>query len=325
MGKIHRPRHGSLQFWPRKRAAKNLPSVNWKAFEQRKVLGKNKFLGFIGYKAGMVSLVVKDQTNNSMTKGKNIVIPATIVECPPMKILSIRFYKGKNVSTEVLSKDLDKELKRKIKLPKKEIKLDEVEAKLGEFTDIRLIVYSIVKKTGIKKRPDILEMGLSGSVKEKYDTAKELLGKEINAEDVFVDGQLLDIHGVTKGKGTQGPVKRFGIGLKSHKSEKGQRRPGSLGPWHPARVIFRVPMAGQLGYFTRVQYNNKLLKLEKKWGNLKGSKEKGFLDHYGEIKSPFCIVKGSTTGPKRRPLVLTYATRPTKDALKEKFEVMEIV
>ncbi|MFC1686287.1 50S ribosomal protein L3 [Nanoarchaeota archaeon] len=325
MGKIHRPRHGSLQFWPRKKAAKIIPSVNWRSFTQRKIEGKNKFLGFIGYKAGMVSLVVKDNTNNSMTKGKNIVIPATVIECPPIKVLSIRFYKGNNVASEVLSKELDKELKRKIKLPKKELKPEEFEGKLEQFSDIRLLVYSVVKKTNLKKTPDISEMGLSGSIKEKFDFAKSLLGKEIGVEEVFEEGQLLDTHSVTKGKGTQGPVKRFGINLKFHKSEKGQRRPGSLGPWHPARVIYRVPMAGQLGFFTRVQYNNKIIKVEKEWNNLKGSKEKSFLNRYGEVKAPFCLIRGSISGPKKRAIVLTYATRPSKDAIKDNFEFVEII
>lgn len=324
MGTTHRPRHGSLQFWPRKKAAKILPSVNWKGYSQKKIEGKNRFLGFIGYKAGMVSLVVRDLTNNSMTKGKNIVVPATVVECPPMKILSIRFYKHGKVSSEVLSKDLEKELKRKIKLPKKEMKLEEYESKLADYSDIRLLVYSVVKKSGIKKTPDIAEIGLSGTVKEKFDFAKGLIGKEINADDVFESGQLLDIHGVTKGKGTQGPVKRYGINLRFHKSEKGLRKVGSIGPWHPARVVFRVPMAGQLGFFSRVQYNNKIIKLDKEWSKLKGLKEDSFLDHYGGVKSQFCLIKGSTVGPQKRALMLTYPTRPTKMAAKENFEFVEV-
>jgi len=70
---------------------------------------------------------------------------------------------------------------------------------------------------------------------------------------------LVDIRGLTIGKGLQGPVKRFGITLKAHKSEKGQRSVGAIGSFHPTRVTFRVPRAGQLGMFTRVTYNNKLL------------------------------------------------------------------
>ena len=34
MGKLYRPRHGSLQFWPRKRAKKEIPSVNWNSLKK---------------------------------------------------------------------------------------------------------------------------------------------------------------------------------------------------------------------------------------------------------------------------------------------------
>ena len=92
------PRKGSLQYWPRKRVSKFLPSVNWSAIDS----GKN-LKGFIGYKAGMISGFVKDETPASMTKGKKITIPLTIIECPPMKILSVRFYKFGVVKKEILS------------------------------------------------------------------------------------------------------------------------------------------------------------------------------------------------------------------------------
>ena len=319
MPKTHKPRKGSLQFWPRKRAKRQYPKIrSWAKLDE------SKLLGFIGYKAGMISLVAKDLNQTSMTKGKNIIVPSTVIECPPMKILSVRFYKGDKVAKDILAQDLDKELKRKIRPTKKTHDLGPLEQELDNFSDIRLVVYSLVKKAGLKKTPDITELGLVGTIKEKFETAKKLLGKEINVGDVFDSGQLLDVHAVTKGKGTVGPVKRFGITLKSHKSEKGVRRPGSLGPWHPARVTFKVPQAGQLGFFTRVQYNNKLIKVGKEWSELKGSKQKSFFNHYGEIKMPYCIVKGSAGGPQKRPLMLTYATRPTKSSLKQKFEVIEV-
>ena len=59
------PRKGSLQFWPRKRAKKFLPRVNWNAINSEKELK-----GFIGYKVGMVSVSVKDNSPDSRTKGK---------------------------------------------------------------------------------------------------------------------------------------------------------------------------------------------------------------------------------------------------------------
>src|SRR3989344_1967273 len=91
---------------------------------------------------------------------------------------------------------------------------------------------------------------------------KSLIGKELTLEN-FALGSLIDVRGITKGKGTQGPVKRFGITLRFHKSEKGVRKVGSIGPWHPARVTFRTPMAGQQGYFSRIIYNLKNLSLKK--------------------------------------------------------------
>src|SRR3989344_9537780 len=111
------PRKGSLQFWPRKRARKFLPSANWNAIKSHSYPGKY-VKGFLCYKAGMTSLIVLDNTPNSMTKGKKIVIPATILECPTMKILSLRLYKNGKVAKEILAESLDKELKRKLKLPK---------------------------------------------------------------------------------------------------------------------------------------------------------------------------------------------------------------
>ncbi len=249
------PRKGSLQFWPRKRASKFLPSVNWNAINS----GKN-LKGFICYKAGMASAYVKDDTPNSMTKGKKIIIPVTILECPPMKIFSVRFYKNGKVSKDILAENIDKELKKKIKFPKTKGKgIDEVK----EYEDVRIICYSQVKKTGIKKTPDLAEIGLSGTPEEKINFVKEHLGKDIFILNFFGKGQLIDLRGQTKGKGLVGPLKRFGLTLKSHKSEKGRRKPGSLGPWHPARVTFRAPLAGQMGTFMRVIYNNKIIELGK--------------------------------------------------------------
>lgn len=307
------PRKGSLQFWPRKRASKFLPSVNWSAINS----GKN-IKGFIAYKAGMASAIVKDNTPNSMTKGKKIAIPVTIIECPPMNILSIRFYKNSKVMKEILVEKIEKEMKKRIKIPKKQsIKLESI--KLEEYDDIKVICYSQVKKTGIKKTPDISEIGLNGSLEEKFNFAKENMNKEILVSQVFESGGLTDIRGLTKGKGLVGPVKRFGITLKSHKSEKGVRRPGSLGPWHPARVTFKAPQAGQLGMFTRAVYNNKILEISKpeqrKITNLK---------NFGEIKTDYIIIRGSVQGPSKRQLILTTPLRKTKEQSKKEMEIIEL-
>jgi len=303
------PRKGSLQFWPRKRVNKFLPRVNWDAINS----GKN-LKGFICYKAGMKSAFVKDDTPNSMTKGKKIIIPVTILECPAMKIFSIRFYKDGKVSKEILAQSFEKELKKKVKLPKKKI---EVKFE-GDYDDVRVIVYSVVKKAGLKKSPDLIELGLAGDVESKVNFIKEKLGKEILVSDIFEKGQLVDLRGLTKGKGLVGPVKRFGITLKSHKSEKGVRRPGSIGPWHPARVTFRVPMAGQLGMFTRVIYNNQIIDLGKSEGKFKNIK------NYGDVKTDYVIVSGSVQGPAKRQLLITTPLRETKKQKKKNYSLEEL-
>jgi len=313
------PRKGSLQFWPRKRAKKALPSTNWKAI---KLDSDRKIKGFICYKAGMMSAYVKDDTVDSMTKGKKIAIPVTILECPPLKIFSVRFYKNNKVSKEVIGEGLEKELKKKVKIPKTNKKKIE-DVKQEDYDDIKLLVYSQVKKTGIKKTPDLIEIGLTGeSIEEKINFVKENLNKEISVSDVFENGQLIDIKGLTKGQGLSGPVKRFGITLKQSKSEKGRRRPGSLGPWHPARVTFRAPQAGQLGMFTRSIYNNKIIALGNSLDDY-GKKLKG-IKNFGNIKTDYIIVRGSVQGPAKRQLVITTPLRESKKQLKKNFELIEL-
>ncbi|MEX2017351.1 MAG: 50S ribosomal protein L3 [Candidatus Pacearchaeota archaeon] len=309
------PRRGSLQFWPRKRANKLLPSVNWRAIPD---LNNSKGLkGFICYKAGMASAFVKNNTEYSMTKGKKIVLPVTIMECPPMKILSVRFYKDGKVNAEILADNVDKELKSVIKLPKnKHGKIEDVK----DYDDVRVVVYSQVKKTGIKKTPDIIEIGLSGSLEEKINFAKNKVNKEIFVSEVFDKGFLADARGLTKGKGLSGAVSRFGITLKQHKSEKGRRKPGSLGPWHPARVTFRVPMAGQLGMFTRAVYNNKIIQIGKAENEpaLKG------ITNYGDVKTDYLVIHGSIQGPHKRQILLTYPLRKTKRQDRENYEFIDL-
>ena len=306
------PRKGSLQFWPRKRANKFLPSVNWDAIHSTKTLK-----GFICYKVGMGSALLKDNTPNSMTKGKKIAVPCTILECPSMKIFSVRFYKNGRIVKEILAENPDKELKKKIKFPKKKSgKIEDINSDGIDY--ISVIVYSQVKQTGLKKTPDLVEIEISGNLNEKINFIKENLNKELNISDFFEKGEVVDFRGITKGKGFQGPVKRFGISLKAHKSEKGVRRPGSLGPWHPARVTFRAPMAGQTGFNTRVVYNNKIIEVGKSEGKIKNIK------NYGDIKTDYIIVHGSVQGPAKRQLVLTRALRPTKYQLKKSYEFLEL-
>jgi large subunit ribosomal protein L3 len=311
MAKLSRPRRGSLQYWPRKRARKVLPSVNWKAIKSD---SHKKLKGFICYKAGMASAYVKDDTPDSMTKGKKIVIPVTLIEVPPMKIFSVRFYKNGKVAKEFLAENLDKELKRKIKIPKNVKKIEEFKR---DFDDVRVLCYSVIKKTGIKKTPDLSEIGIEGDYEDKIKFIKENIGKEISVLNIFEKKNLVDIRGLTKGKGIQGAVRRFGITLRSHKSEKGRRK-ATLGSFHPGRTTRRAPMAGQLGMFTRVSYNNKIIDMGKSENKFNGIK------NFGDIRTDYLIVTGSIQGHAKRQLLVTRALRITKKQSKKNFELLEL-
>jgi len=304
MAKRISPTHGSMQFWPRVRAKKESPRIkSWVK------LAEAKLLGFAGYKVGMGHVIIRD-TSTKTTKGQEIAMPITIIECPSLKPLSLRFYKktdyGLKLISELHSKNINKELSRKIKLTKKK----EEKKEPMEFDELRLQVYTQPKNTGIgKKKPEIFEMGLSGKKEEQLRLAKELLEREIKLGEVFKEGELVDIHAVTKGKGFQGAVKRFGVRLRQHKSEKVKRGTGSLGPWKSQQhVMPRVPHPGQMGYHTRIDFNKLILKID---SNLGINPKSGF-HNYGLIKNDYLILKGSIAGPKKRLIRVVESIRPKK-------------
>jgi len=306
MGKAGRPRFGSMGVWPRVRAKRATARVRAKPVES-----KPKLLAFPTYKAGMTHVMLTGSEKGKRIYGQTASIPATILECPPIKIASLRLYKKKGTGV-VVSKQLnfkpDKELSRRLVLPKKDASyssasdIDALNA--DEFVDATVQIYTLPKSIDLKKTPDIMEIHIGGnSVKEKIDYIKEHIDKKIPITEVLGEGQLVDVHAVSKGKGFQGAVKRFGIGLKASKSEKARRTPGSLGGWiSQAHIMYRVAHAGQTGYHTRTQYNNAILKIGE---DAKDVNPAGGFVNYGNVKANYIIIKGSVVGPKKRLVTLT--------------------
>ncbi len=312
MSKVFGPRHGSLQFWPRKKARRMVANVgSW-------VKNKNVTLqGFAGYKAGMTHIVIKDTRPNSMTKNEELVLPVTVIECPAIKVYSIRLYKktpyGIKVVNEVLNAKQEKNLARKVDVSKKykfEERLKDVESKINEYSEVRVLVHTQPKKSAIgKKTPEIFELNIGGNdIKAKFDYAKGLLDKEIKVSDILKAGNKVDAHSVTKGKGFQGVVKRFGVQLRSHKSEK-KRRGAVIGTERPAKVRWGATMAGKMGSHLRTEYNKDILLVDDKPDkvNPKG----GFLN-YGLIKGDYILIKGSVAGARKRLITFTDCQRPGK-------------
>jgi len=239
-----------------------------------------------------------------MSKGEEIVWPVTVIECPPVKVFSVRVYGkdvyGEKVIGEFVNDSLDKQVARKVAVPKKynlEEAMKKVEGVLSEAVDVRVVVYTQPWKIGLKKTPEIFEIGLGGKdVNEKFEYAKGLLKKELFVGDVFEGGMKVDVHAVTKGKGFQGSIKKYGYFLRSHKSEK-KRRGITLGQFTPSRIRWGIGMPGRMGYNVRTEYNKDLLLVGKdhEFVNPAG----GFV-RYGLVSGDYLLVKGSVPGPSKR-------------------------
>lgn len=109
----------------------------------------------------------------------------------------------------------------------------------------------------------------SGLVKEVRAGSDEEV-KEMKVGDKleidFSEGDAVSVTGVTKGKGFQGVVKRWGFkgGPKTHGQSDRQRHPGSIGGGTtPGRVLKGKRMAGRMGGVTRTIKGLKVVKVDK--------------------------------------------------------------
>ncbi len=307
MGNIRHPRRGSEQFWPRKRSRHSIVRVRSWVTES-----KTKPLGFIAYKVGMTHVQFTDTRAKSPTKGETVAAPVTILECPPMLVTGVAVYKqgvyGLNKISTIFAPKLDKNLSKLLQVPKKEVKgLDSV----TEYDDLRLMVQTIPAKVPSvsAKKPKMMEIGLGGPNKDKLAFAQKVLGKELAVNEVFDAGSLVDIRGVTKGKGFQGTVKRYGVPIRQHKAEKTKRGIGTLGSWTPKRVQHTVPQSGKMGFHLRTEYNKKIIKISTQPEEINS---KGGIVKYGVVRNTYMMVHGSVAGPEKREVVLTAPYRPNK-------------
>jgi large subunit ribosomal protein L3 len=148
-----------------------------------------------------------------------------------------------------------------------------------------------------------------GDVAKRFEFAKSLMGKAVSIKDVFAPGELVDISAITKGKGVQGPVKRWGVSIQKRKHARSgkKRHIGTLGPWNPHRIRWQVPQLGQTGYHQRTEYNKRIVKLGDKAEEI--TPAGGFL-HYGVLRNDYVVLKGSIPGPIKRMVRIRPAVRP---------------
>ena len=197
---------------------------------------KKYSLGIVGRKAGMSRMFTED--------GKSI--PVTLIEATPNRITQV-----KTVETDG---------------------------------------YSALQVTAGVKRASLLSKPATGHLaKAKVEAGRGLwelrveadqiggyeVGGEIKA-DIFSEGQIVDVQGVTKGKGFQGTIKRwnFRMGDATHGNSLSHRSPGSIGQRQtPGRVFPGKKMSGHMGAETQSAQRLQVVKVDAERGlfAIKGS------------------------------------------------------
>jgi large subunit ribosomal protein L3 len=303
--KYSAPRRGSIAFRPRARA-KSL-EARVRTWPQLAV-EKSSLLGFAGFKAGGIQILTVDDREKTPNFGKQLLNAATVIATPPIRIIGIRGYKrdlyGQHAIFDVYAKDLPKELSRKFDAKKSvDDGLSKAESLLDSATHVMALVAVSPNSIGLaQKVPFVFEVAVSGEdVRSQYDYVRGILGKEIKITDVFQIGQNIDVFGITRGKGIEGPITRFGVKRKQHKSRKSVRAVGTLGPISPAVVMYTVARQGQRGFHQRTEYNKRILIISNTDKDAENSiNPPGGFKHFGLVRGDYIVVRGSIPGvPKR--------------------------
>lgn len=295
------------------------------------VAEKSSLLGFAGFKAGGIQILTVDDREKTPNFGKQLLNAATVIATPPIRMIGIRGYKhdlyGQHAIFDVYARDLPKELSRKFEAKIKEDGLSKAESLLDSANDVMAVVAVSPNSIGLaQKVPFVFEVAVSGEdARSQYDYVKNILGKEIRIADVFQIGQNIDVFGITRGKGIEGPITRFGVKRKQHKSRKSVRAVGTLGPISPAVVMYTVARQGQRGFHQRTEYNKRILIISNTDKDTENSiNPPGGFKHFGLIRGDYIVVRGSIPGVPKR---LVKMRQPIRSVSKKVLEpkVLEVV
>jgi large subunit ribosomal protein L3 len=183
-------------------------------------------IGLIGRKCGMSRLFTED--------GRSI--PVTLIEATPNRV------------TQVKTEDNDGYSAVQVAVGVKRASLLTA-AEKGHYA-----------KAKVEPGRGLWEFRLNAA-----DLGKYAVGTEIKAEEVFQVGQIVDVAGVSKGKGFQGTIKRhnFKMGDATHGNSLSHRAPGSIGQRQtPGRVFPGKKMSGHMGAVNRTQQGLEVVKVD---------------------------------------------------------------
>ncbi|KAJ3402569.1 60S ribosomal protein L3 [Chytriomyces hyalinus] len=351
--KFEHPRHGSLGFLPRKKSRTHRGRV--KSYPKDDAKKPVHLTAFVGYKAGMTHIVRDLDRPGSKMHKKEVVEAATVLETPPVVVVGVVGYvetpRGLRSLTTVWAEHLSDEVKRRFyknwyrskkkaftKYAKKystegakpiQQQLDRIK-KYCQV--VRVIVHTQISLVKLgQKKAHVMEIQLNGgSIADKVDWAKSNFEKTVRVNEVFAQNEMIDVIGVTKGHGFTGVVARWGVKKLPRKTHKGLRKVACIGAWHPSRVMYSVPRAGQDGYHHRTEVNKKIYRVGTKEEIAAGGSTEfdltakpitplGGFPHYGQVNEDWLLIKGCTVGVKKRVVTLrkSLLTHTKRSALEE--------
>jgi len=340
--KFRAPRHGSLGFQPRKRTRKHRGKI--RSFPRDDPSQPTHLTAFIGYKAGMTQIVRElDKIGSKMHK-REVVEAVTIIETPPIIVVGVVGYintpRGLRALTTVWASHLSDDFKRRFyknwykskkkaftkyakKFTEKKADIEKELNRIKKYASVvRVIAHTQIRKLKLQqKKAHVLEIQVNGgTTAQKVDFAYGLFEKQVPIDAVFHESDMLDVISVTKGHGYEGVTMRWGVRKLPRKTHKGLRKVACIGAWHPARVAWSVPRAGQRGHFHRTEANKKVYRVGKGDDSKSGSTDfdltekkispMGGFPHYGTVTEDFVMLKGCVSGPKKRAITLRKALFP---------------
>jgi len=344
--KYRAPRHGSLGFLPRKRTRHHRGRV--RSFPRDDASKPVHLTAFPGFKAGMTHIVRTVDRAGAKLHKKEVIEACTVIETPPVIVVGVVGYietpRGLRALTTVWAEHLSDQLKRRfyknwVNSKKKAFHKYALKYKDGAksidlqlkrikkyCSIVRILVHTQHHLLSLRqKKANLHEIQVNGgSISDKVDFAHKHFEKEIRVGTIFNENEMIDVIGVTKGRGYEGVTYRFGVRRLPRKTHRGLRRVGCIGAWHPAKVMWTIARSGQHGYHHRTEINKKVYRvgtgIRYEGGKNNASTaadltEKaitplGGFPHYGVVKDDFLLIKGGTIGPKKRPLILRKSLIP---------------
>jgi len=341
--KFEHPRQGHLGYLPKRRTKHTKGTI--RSYPKDDKTKPVHLTAFMGYKAGMTHVArYFEKREGKKTIKKDIVDPVTVIETPPIKIVGVKGYietpRGLRALTTVWAQTIPQGVIRRFyknfhasgkkaftkyaEKWKKDAKAkDSVArdiARISKYCQVvRVMAATQIEKCKLRQRKaHLMEIQVNGgSVADKVKWATSKFESEVSVGEVFEENEMVDTIAITRGKGTQGVVKRFGVARLPRKTHRGLRKVACIGAWHPSAVKWTVARVGNLGYYHRTQLNQKVYRVGS--GAVRGTANNasteadpdaknitplGGFPHYGIVNEDFMLVRGSVMGPRKRQVTI---------------------